>query len=297
VRRAEAEQKAAMVFSTHCDQLRRAFDTIAERLGNRVFLFNVPATCNTEAAGKIFRSELERLGEFLIALGGSAPGAPQLTDCIEQRQNARIRLTEAAGWCPARPYAEALIRFHWDGTVHLPEPLKSSPTGVPVALIGGPFLPMDFGLFDCIERAGARVVLNATEGGERSLLQQPACPQQHWEDAQRRATVGSGPDSERAADWSGRALDMLVQRYLQGSIDVFHRPNTRLYKWLRRRIEARKVRGLILWHYVGCDLWCAEAQSLREAFKLPLVVLEPEEGTGSFTRLTNRIEAFIESLR
>jgi hypothetical protein len=85
--------------------------------------------------------------------------------------------------------------------------------------------------------------------------------------------------------------------YLANCVDVFQRPNTRLYDWLRQRLEARGARGLVLWAHVGCDLWRAEAQSLREAFGLPLLVLDAGDAAGAWPRITSRIEAFLEALR
>jgi hypothetical protein len=78
-------------------------------------------------------------------------------------------------------------------------------------------------------------------------------------------------------------------------VDVFQRPNTRLYDWLRERLTARQVRGIVLWHYVGCDLWRAEAQPMREACGLPVLLLDADEATPN--RGIGRLQAFLESLR
>jgi hypothetical protein len=92
-------------------------------------------------------------------------------------------------------------------------------------------------------------------------------------------------------------LRVLTRSYLDNCVDVFQRPNTRLYGWLRERLAARKVRGIMLWHYVGCDLWRAEAQPLREAFGLPVLLLDANEAAGDASRQAGRIQAFLESLR
>jgi hypothetical protein len=57
------------------------------------------------------------------------------------------------------------------------------------------------------------------------------------------------------------------------------------------------VRGLIVWVHVGCDLWRAEAASLREAFRLPVLVLDSTDLRGSGLRDVNRLAAFLEALR
>ena len=69
-------------------------------------------------------------------------------------------------------------------------------------------------------------------------------------------------------------LGTLIDAYFNKMPDVFHRPNTRLYDWLRPRLLERRIRGLILWRYPWCDLWHAELAPLREAFGLPVLDLD-----------------------
>jgi hypothetical protein len=131
------------------------------------------------------------------------------------------------------------------------------------------------------------VVLNATEPGERCLL--PAL-----------SAVCGAPASGPAAGAPITSLDALLTRlcdhYFDHIVDVFQRPNSRLYDWLGPRLAARGVRGIVLWVHVGCDLWRAEAASLREAFGLPVLVLDSPDVRGGGLRDLNRLAAFIESL-
>ncbi len=281
LRLTETHPDSAAIFSTHCDQLRRGYDAAAGAAPGRVFLFNLPATWQTAVAGKIFASELERLGRFLVAVGGQVPTAEGLAEAMTQYRLARIQLLEAAAHLSARLYSEAIARFHSDGSVNLgggagwPES-----AAIPLAVVGGPLTAGQGNVLDTIERAGGRVVLNATEAGERGLGRRPA----------------PGQDL-----FMGRTVSDLVhsltRSFLDNCVDVFQRPNTRLYDWLRERLSARQVRGIILWHYVGCDLWRAEAPSLREAFGLPVLLLDANEASGDAVRQTGRIEAFLEALR
>jgi hypothetical protein len=270
----QQQPEAAMVFTTHCDQLRREFDAVAAAANGRTFLFNLPATWQTPVAPRIFADELKRLGRFLLSLGGHAPSSGELRAIRAQRSLARQRLLDAPSWCPARQYAEAVARFHLDGSIHLPpQPAPQQPPGAtPVAVVGGPLPRSQMPLLDTIERAGGRVVLNATEAGERSL--------------------GSAPPPHAAPQDD---VEQLARDCLANCVDVFQRPNTRLYDWLRQRLVARGVRGIVLWHYVGCDLWRAEAQPLRDTFGLPVLLLEAD--SAALTRNTGRLEAFLESLR
>jgi hypothetical protein len=281
VRLAEAHRDSAMIFSTHCDQIRRGFDLVAGAAAGRSFLFNLPATWQTGIGERIYADELERLGRFLVALGGEPPTAEGLGETMAGYRSARSQLLEAAPRLTARQYCEAIARFHWDGTVNLGEDTRRPGTeGVPLAVVGGPLPAWQASVLDALEGAGGRVVLNATEAGERSLG--PA----------------SAPEQTRAAaSTPADLLRLLTRSFLDNCVDVFQRPNTRLYSWLRERLAARKVRGIVLWHYVGCDLWRAEAQPLREAFGLPVLLLEANEAPGDALRQSGRMQAFLESLR
>jgi benzoyl-CoA reductase/2-hydroxyglutaryl-CoA dehydratase subunit BcrC/BadD/HgdB len=281
VRLAEAQPESAMIFSTHCDQLRRGFDSLDEKLRARVFLFNLPVSLHESAAESIFLSELERLSRFLIRLGGHLPDADQLAGLIERYSLARSRLLEAASWCPASQYAEAVARFHWDGSVSLPEPPPALGGSNPVrlAVVGGPLPQPHWELLGTIEHAGGRVVLNGTEAGERSL----------WPAAASSSSLG-------AKDLPTIML-RLARDYLAHCVEVYQRPNTRLYAWLKERLACRQVCGIVLWQYIGCDLWRAELQSLREAFGLPVLLLDANETAGGRSRHHGRIEAFLEALR
>ena len=288
---AESKGDSAVIFASHCDQLRRAFDAVPGPVRGRTFLFNLPATAQTALGTKIFAAELERLGNFLVRLGGQRPGAEELRDSICHYDITRQRLLEAAPWCPSARYAEAIHRFYRDGSCGLPDCSSAECPGngasIPVGLVGGP-LPADpLKLLEQIENAGGRVVLNATEPSERTL------------GFSSRGTASSPCEVARgnvpAVNLSS-LVKLLAQRFSQNCADAFVRPNDRLYEWLRPRLAARSVRGIVLHCYGGCDLWRAEAQNLRETFQLPLLMLETESGLGPHLH-QGRIEAFLEALR
>jgi hypothetical protein len=285
---------SAFVFSTHCDQLRRGFDAVASSAAARTFLFNLPATWQTPIAERMFASELERLGRFLVDLGGSSPMPEILAETMTGYCLARAQLIEASAHLAARDYCHALARFHWNGLVSLPDQAPPPRAGgVPLAVVGGPLPRSQAHVLETIERAGGRVVLNATEAGERSLGTPLGAP------ASLPAWVGETEDvgEDAGAPSIPDLLRQLTRSCLDRCVDVFQRPNTRLYAWLKERLAARQVRGIVLWHFVGCDLWRAEAQPLREAFGLPVLLLDANEAAGDALRQTGRIQAFLESLR
>ena len=282
VRFAETHPERAVLLTTHCDQLRRGFDTFAGSLPGRAFLFNLPATWQSSVAEHLYDCELERLSRFLLALGGRLPTPEALGQTIDAYARARKTLLAQAEVCSARGYAEAIARFHWDGPpAAMAEECAATGSAIPLALLGGPLPRAQWPLIEVIERNGARVALNGTEAGERSLWTSPPSEVQ--------VTPGLASVSSMRL-W-------LARSYVRNCVDVFQRPNNRLYAWLKERLAERAVRGIVLWHYVGCDLWRAEAQSLREAFGLPLLLLDAGDAPPASARDNGRVEAFVESLR
>ena len=162
-------------------------------------------------------------------------------------------------------------------------------------------------MLDAIESAGGRVVLNATEAGERSLWSAFALDQAQSVGVERSVYAAAASADEQTqssfvpattgkpSTVSTALLAQLARGWMANWVDVFQRPNTRLYDWLRPRVTARRVRGIVLWHYVGCDLWRAEAQPLHDAFGLPVLLIDADETASQ--RNVGRLEAFLESLR
>ena len=96
VRLGERQSQSAVIFTTHCDQLRRGFDTVAEAAPSRMFLFNLPVTWQTPVGERIFCDELRRLGQFLIGLGGHAPRTGDLVEIVAQYSGARSQIGRAS---------------------------------------------------------------------------------------------------------------------------------------------------------------------------------------------------------
>ena len=234
---------AGLVLATTCDQMRRAADDAARGADLAVFLLNVPATWQTPAPHAMFRAELERLGRFLVEQGGAVPSRDELSRVLLE--------AEAATVPPASPDHGA---------------------GIPVAILGGPLAAVDRSLVAAIEKAGGRIVLDATEGGERTRR----APFD-------RRRLGTDP------------LGALVESYFGAIPDVFQRPNTALFNWLRARIRERGVRGVVLLRYVWCDLWHAELRRFQEWLEVPVIDVDVN-GEAADSRNLVRIQAFLEGL-
>lgn len=294
-----APEAGCLILTTECDMMRRGADEFAERLQRPVFLFNVPATAEGDISDEIYRAELERLGRFLVRLGGAQPDLATLSETITAHAAARQRLIDARTRYSPRGFAEAIAAYQRGASVPLPlflnseasltdqgfgrpragvppvgggRPTSKQPT--PIALVGGPLLPHHFMLHQIIERHGGAVVLDATETGELSLAPAP------------------DPNLLRAAP-----LAALARAYLDSIPTVHRRPNTALYRWLAARLDERAVRGILYIHYPWCDPWHAEVERMRHWAPVPLLPLVLAADVPPGPHLATRIEAFLESLR
>jgi benzoyl-CoA reductase/2-hydroxyglutaryl-CoA dehydratase subunit BcrC/BadD/HgdB len=265
----------AAIFTTTCDQMRRLSEQAAQTADIPVFLMHVPATWQTAGAQAYYRDELRRLGRFLVESGGRAPRDGDLAGAMRDYDDRRRELRDVGGRVSGRRFAEAIARFHREGVVDVDaSETATDQTGVPLALIGSPLLAEHFKLFDLIEEAGGRVVLNATTNGERTLPK---------------------PFDRRAM--RDDPLGALVDAYFGGIPDAFRRPNSQLYAWLERELAAREVRGIVFWQYLWCDTWRAEAQRMKEWAGLPFVALDSGDSPEVDGRVDSRVRALLETLQ
>ena len=279
---------SAMVLTTACDQMRYAASWREHQQRLPTFVMNVPSTWQTETSRSLYRAELMRLSRFLVARGGARPSREALAAVMCEFDGARDRLREIRDRLSGRELAAALIRVRETAApsdnqlaaASLPS-FDGQSSGDPcgdgalrLALAGGPVCESDYGLFDWIEQAGGRIVLDATEWGERTL-----------------------PRAFAAERTRCDPLAELADAYFGAIPDVFRRPNHMLYDYLGREMSARHVRGLIVRRYLWCDLWHAEVAPLKAWSRVPVLDLEAADSeAGSAERSRGRIEAFLEML-
>ncbi len=244
------DDSMATVLTSTCDQMRYAAALLTHRGAASVFLLNVPSTWKTASSRELYRSELERLGRFLVALGGGAATNDALAEIMSKR-DAGVR---SVGENDAETF---------------------SSVGIPLAVVGGPFTDDADRFFACVEKAGGRIVLNATEGS--SLL---------------------GPREFDLEKMKSDPFGELVDAYFDGIADPFRRPNDIFYERLERGVLEANVRGVILRRYVWCDIWHAEFRRICEILGVPTLEIDvAADGAGEENRMQGRIEAFMESLR
>lgn len=232
-----------VVVTTACDQMRRVCDLLVRTVPVPAFLLNVPSTWQTVAAQRLYLDELKRLGRFLVRLGGREPDKEDLKCAM-------------------------LDQVHGNGVHGTPYQVE----GVPLALVGGPLMQRDRVLFDVVAECGGRIVLDATETGQRGL---------------------PGPfDRRRLAE---DPLLELAQVYFCLP-DAARRPNSELYRWLKDELSRAGARGILFHHYVWCDKWHAEFARLKEWAHLPVLRLDSDgEGGMDRARVRNRVRAFLET--
>jgi len=266
-------QADAVVVTTVCDQLRRITELPPLSEGPPLFLMNVPTTWQSAAARELYLGELERLGRFLVDLGGSSPTPDQLAAVMIDYDRRRAALRALRTRLSARAFSESIARFHERGEIDLDVPDTARPSrGIPVALVGAPLLEEHLELFDLVERYGGEIVLDATETGERTL---------------------PGPLDRDAL--TADPLEHLADLYFGRIPSAFRRPNDPLHHWLQRELAARGVRGILFKRYVWCDLWNAECERLRESVELPLLALDTDD-QGLDRAVRTRVQALIEVL-
>ena len=272
------QRAAGVVVTTVCDQMRRAFDILVRESSPPAFLMNVPNTWQNLESQKLYIDELKRLSLFLTRLGGKSPSNDTLAKMMLEYDTARASVLAARDYLSAGRYATAIAALGRDGPDKtLDYVTASEPTigGVRLAMIGGPLMKQDFALFDMIEQSSGRIVLDATETGERGLC--------------------SPFDRRRLRD---EPLMELADAYFGGIRDASRRPNSELYKWLQRELASRQVQGIIFRRYLWCDMWHAELRRLKEFSDLPVLDIDTAgDNNIERQRTANRIRAFMEMLQ
>ena len=272
--RGEAGWQAA-VFTTVCDQMRRAAEWFSRETDRPVFLLNVPATWQTPSAVRLYADELKRLGRFLVGLGGRAPAREELVDAMLASDSARGQLRAARGRLGGRAFAEAAAEFHRTGRLPPPDGGEAiAPGGIAVAVVGGPMLGEHLALFDLVEEFGGRIVLDATANGDMTL---PAPFD--------RRRLRAEPMSE------------LIEAYFGAIPHAMRRPNSALYRWLKAALADTGARGVLFQRQVWCDLWHAEAARIREWTPLPVLDVVIGDEDACLARLAGKVQAFLEMLR
>ncbi|MEW6743351.1 MAG: 2-hydroxyacyl-CoA dehydratase family protein [Planctomycetota bacterium] len=263
----------AVILASTCDQMRRGAELFSPTT-KAVLALHIPATWRTPAALQGYIEELQRLGRFLVRLGGRSPSPERLANEMRRHDTLRASLRALRGSLSPGEFARALIAYQRGNPLPDGRDAPFTVKGPAIALVGCPLTLRELRLFDSVEHAGGYVALNATELGELSL---PA------------------PFDRRAL--SSDPFGELATRYFGTIPGVFRRPNSELYLTLGTLFRERDIAGCLFIRYLWCDLWHAELARLTEWACLPVLDLHLSGREDSTARLSTRIEAFLEILR
>ncbi|MBF0330808.1 MAG: 2-hydroxyacyl-CoA dehydratase [Candidatus Omnitrophica bacterium] len=263
----------AIILTTTCDQMRRGADLINLWTKIPCFLMHVPSSWQTAGVKKLYASELERLGHFLVSLGGIKPCTDDLAAIMLGYEGKREKLLAQQGALSGKSFAEKLACFAETGEVSEGRRQdRRAHKAIPLGFIGSPLTGNHFDLFDVFAAYGADIVVNATETGERVL---PA-----------------RFDVQRLKD---EPAQVLAQSYFGAFPDISDRPNDKIFKWMKKKVEDNGIRGIVSIRYVWCDKWHAEVERFRKCLPVPLLDIELN-GEEIGARAKNRIQAFMEGL-
>ncbi len=135
------KEACAVIFTTTCDQMRRAADIATQNYKLPVFLMNVPTIWQRKSAAELYAAELKRLGAFLTQFGGQSPTDTTLAETMVEYENKRSKMFA-----------------------------QRKPNGkTPLALIGSHLLKQDNIIFDIVQKYGGHIALDATTDGPRTL--------------------------------------------------------------------------------------------------------------------------------
>ena len=275
---AMASQEAiAVIVTTACDQMRRAYEILIRKCDLPVFLLNVPGTWQHKGAQRLYLDELKRLGDFLVKLGGTSPSNDTLTGIMTGYDKTRTSLLNAREHLTSRQFSEAIAAFNrGDKKTISTDPANGKVlfTGIPLAIVGGPLFRGDLDLFDTIERSGGQIMLDASVTGELGMCRR------------------FDPDKLRSDP-----LKELADAYLCGIPDASRRPNTGLYSWLENKLAERKIRGIIFRRCIWCDIWHAELCRLKQWTSLPVLDMDVNGQEAVSPRMMQRMLAFLEMLQ
>jgi benzoyl-CoA reductase/2-hydroxyglutaryl-CoA dehydratase subunit BcrC/BadD/HgdB len=236
----------ALALAPACDQDRRCAEIAVEGFPAPVFWMHVPAAWEAPAALRYYRDELSRMGRFMERLGGRSPSPKRMSTAVDAAECARAS----------------------------PRKRRARGRAAPVAVIGGHLLMRDRFVFDLLSAAGAQVVLDGTDDGERMR------PSRIDRRLLKTDSVGA-----------------LAKAYFNALPDAFRRPDAAFMQWISRETRARGARGIVYLRYVWCDLWHAALDRIRESARLPVLDIDLSGQGDARARHEGRIQAFVDTLR
>ena len=225
-------------------------------------------------------AEYQRLGEALVAAGGTEPTDAAWTAAFEAEdaadealrdlysRRAHLPLTDREFYAAVRAREYLLPEDFTQLVAGLPDGEAPRP-GLPILLSGIAADPPD--LLDVVNDAGAHVIADDLSTGTRRML----------------------PDATDDDPWR-----RLARAYLEGPVDPTRAdPLRNRVQRLRDLVQATGARGVLVVAPPFCEPEQFYLPALRKGLDVPLLFVEHEGGGGDVDgQLVGRIEAFVETL-
>ena len=265
-----------IVLATTCDQNRRAAEFYFQGSKKRIFLMNVPSTYQTQTSIDIYGYELKRFWNFLLRIANKDVGTEaeeNISKIICRDFKAISQIGQETSISSNNFFKNGFFDFDFNSLL---KKRKTSRIGkkIPLALLGESLTVQHLGIFDFLESGGGFVSLDTTFSGGRAF------PTQH--------------DNIRSGD---NPFDFIAFRNLNFIHDISQRPNTKIFDWLKDKIQRCGIRGIILFAYLWCDMWRAERLRIKEFLDIPLLFLDFDENFKTDERSMGKIMSFMEMLR
>ena len=268
-----------IIFTSICDQLRRISELVSPADNDNIFLFNMPATWQTEASFYLYKAELNRLTNFLCKKSNIIFEDKILANEIEKYNFQKEKLNSISQNFSADAKLKLAAHFHKHQTIdnfskQVSTPSKPNSNKPRIAFIAGDLLPQESWIYKEIALAGAEISLDLSECSLQNL------------------TKTFDLDLEKDS-----AFNSMSKFYFEAINDAFRRPDIKFRNKIESLIRTQKIAGVIIQHYVWCDIWQAQASALSKHLSIPVLNIDCDaESANNRQRLVTRIHAFIEML-
>jgi len=260
-----------------CDMTRRLFQESDRFSTIPVHQIQLPAT-KGDASLRFFTSQVDRICRDIATNGfSSGYNSSAAEDWYCSTMEAASFLRSKASTIPpvALQYMLHLFRIADPSTLKrkIENLLNSAELYEPeftLLLTGSPVAPGDSIVAETVEAmGGALIPINCT--GFQMFPDQPG----------------------KLEDFS---VATLCRVYFESMKCVRCRPNHEMFRYAAEELSSTGAHGLIVKSLKFCDLWFTEKVRMKQAFRVPVLVLDTAFSMGEVERTAVRVESFVQSL-
>ncbi len=267
----EKKDASGFVFAASCDQMRRVYELFISKANQPSFLFNVPSLKNNPNSRKMYIDELKRLEKFLINSVGLGLNSKKLFSSIKLYEQAYARILKF------KPVlSDALFKDSEMDINYAAAGIKNFAykTDINIAILGDSLPPAYFDIFGFLRKKNSSVVLDGTDSGERCI-----------------------PGVMYKEIKSDNPYKILMHKYFLGIPNIYQKPDTDFYSWLKTMIIQRGINGIIILRNIWCDLWRGITSDIKHKSKIHVLAIDLNDDYQFDQHSKNKIDAFIEMLK